>query len=57
MKLIILLIIVSSPDGLYVSQQWFDNSIECQIASDEFTHRAELTRTLDDIVVNECIEQ
>ena len=46
-----------APDGVYVHQQAFDNAIECQIAKDEFNHRAELTRTTGDTLINECIDE
>ena len=56
MLTIILLIAVSSPDGVYVHQRAFDNAIECQMAKDDFNYRAELTRTTGDTIINECID-
>lgn len=56
MNTIILLIIVTAPDGYYSHQELFDNMIECQLARDEFDHRARLTGTAGDTEFNECID-
>ena len=53
----ILFVAVQAPDAVYVLREPYDSRIECEQARYEIEYRAELTKTTQDILINQCLPE